>query len=242
MDQYSWSDFPEMPYIFSSSPTPSDCSRCPPQLQHHPYDSISTSFDESQFSDSPTLYVPPCAAISPPLVAGDVLDAFNPPNIYSANISLPSTGQTQPRPQFVFGGIQSPFAFNIDHFLPTAVHQNHPPSQVASLPVLGPPAASTDEASFSPNSQLGDLASWACPTPSEFTSESTLGGACEEGVQVPAVVPRPQPLQRSSTRRSSRKRKTSQSDSDDGSVRAPLNLSQKMLKHLGLQRLCFNAA
>lgn len=244
MDQYSWSDIPEMPYIFScSSPTPSDSSRGTPQIQPNLYDSTSTSFDENRFRSSQTFYAPPCASISPPLITGDVSDAFNSSHIYSANISLPHTGQNQPRPPFVFGDIQSPFAFNIDHFWPTPAYEINPPARVASLSVPYPPAPSTDQASFSPSSQLGEPDYLACLAPSKTASESTPGStACKEGSQVPTVPPRSPPLQQSSARSSSKKRKTSQSDGDDKSVGAPLNSPQQMLKLPGRQRPCFNAA
>jgi hypothetical protein len=233
-----------MPYIFSSSLTPSDCSTCLPQPQHDLYRDgpSSTSFNENQSKeDSPISYAP-CAAISSPLVAGDV-DAFNSSHIFSANVSLPAAGQTQPRPQFVFGGTQSPFAFNVDHLWPTPIHQNPLPAQVASLSVPDPPAVSTNQAPFLPNSQLPDSVSWACPTPSEFTSEWAPGSVpCEEGLQVLDAPPSPQPVRRSSTRRAAKKRKISQSGSDDGSVRALFYLCKQLLKLLGRQRPCFNAA
>jgi hypothetical protein len=215
MDQYSWSDIPDMPYIFPSSLTPNDCSRCPPQFQHDLYDPAPTSFDENQFRDLPSFYAPPCAAISSSPVAGDVLDAFSPLHIYSTNTSLP---RPQTRPQFVFGDIQSPFAFDFSYSWPTPVHQTHPPAQFAPLSVVDFPAVSTDQVSFSPGSELADTISWAYPTPSESTPESTPDSvACKEGLQVPATS-----FQRPSTRRSSKRRKISHSDSEDGSVRAPL--------------------
>ncbi|KAH9981144.1 hypothetical protein BGW80DRAFT_1556243 [Lactifluus volemus] len=213
MDQYSWSDIPDMPYILPSShTTPNDRSRCPPQIQHDLHDSAPTPFDENQFRDLPSFYAPPFASISSSPVAGDVSDAFNPLHIYSTNVSLPPP---QTRPQFVFGGIQSPFAFDFSPSWPTPVH---PPAQFASLSVVDSPAVSTDQASFSPDSELADLVSWAYPTPSESTPSSTPdSAACKEGLQVPATSPRPEPFQRSSTRRSSKKRKISHSDSEDGS-------------------------
>jgi hypothetical protein len=226
MDQYSWSDIPDMPYLFPSSlTTPNDCSRCSPQIQHDLYDPAPISFDENQFRDLPSFYAPPCAAISSSPVAGDVLDAFDPLHIYSTSISLPPP---QTRPQFVFGGIQSPFAFDFSHSWPTPVHQVHPPAQFASLSVTDFPAVSADQASFSPDSELADHVSWAYPTPSESTPSSTPDNtACKEGLLVPATLASPglQSFQRPSPRRSSKKRKISHSDSEDGSVRAPLYFS-----------------
>jgi hypothetical protein len=231
-----------MPYIFSSL-TPSDCSACLPQPQHDLYHPTSTSLNENQSKDSQIFYASPCAAISSPLIGGDAPDAFNPSHIFSANIGLPTEGQTQPRPQFVFGGTQPPFDFNVDYSWPTPAHQNPLPTQVASLSVPDPPAVSTSLASFSPSRQLVDSVSWACPTPSGFTSEWTPGSvACKEGLQVLDAPSSTQPARRSSTRRPSKKRKTNQSGSNDGSVRAPFCLFKQMLKLLGRQRPCFNAA
>ncbi|KAI0006179.1 hypothetical protein BJV74DRAFT_880472 [Russula compacta] len=203
MDQYFWSEIPDLPFIFPLSPTANNRSRGTPQIDSNPYDPTSTTSDENRFEESHGPYAPPCTAISTPPGKGDVSDAQ----------------------QFVFGDAQSPFALDIDSFWPTpAAYGNHMLAPTTSLfirdpplPLAPSPPSPTDRTSFSPRSQLGDPISSAPPTLSG--SVSTRGdSAYQEGPEDTAALPDPQPIQQSSSR-PSKKRKTDQleADSDDGS-------------------------
>ena len=249
MDQYSWSEIPDLPFYFPLSPTASNRSRGTPQIHPNPYDSTSTTSDENRFEESHGPYAPPCTAISTPPGKGDVSDAFNSTQLYSVNAGLPpgSAGQALSRQQIVFGDAQSPFALDIDGFWPTpAAYENHTPAPTTSLFVHDPPLplppsppsppSPTDRTSFSPRSQPDDPISSAPPTLSG--SVSTRGdSACQEGPEVTAALPNPRPIQQSSGR-PSRKRKTDQLevDSDDGPVGTFLFFfSHPMLNFLGNQ-------
>ena len=234
MDQFSWSGFPEMQFVFPPSFTLGDCTPGPPQNHLDPCDTNSTSFDDSQSNDSLDFYPPPCTAISSPQGRGDVWDTLDLSQLYSANPGvLPaSAGQTLPRQQFVFGDGQSSFALNLEDFWPTpSTYENHIPAPITPVsvpdppphPSPPPPLLPTDSLSFSQNSQLDDPISMTRPTPSESVSTRGDGDSAFQGdSQVRAPPAKSRPIQRSSGR-PSKKRKADQADSDDETVRAFLH-------------------
>lgn len=250
-DQCSWSEFPEAPFVFTPSPTSSNCSRGLPQMQLDLYDPNSTSFDENQSNDSLDFYAPLCAGISIPPGRGDYRDAFNPSQLSTVNPSVPHgpIGRTLPRQQFVFGDGQSSFAFNIEDFWPAPpTYENHISMPITHLSMPDPPPRispllpllpSRENSSPSQNSQLDGPISLACPTHSE--SGWTRGDSPFQGSsQVTATPPKLQPTQRSSGR-SSKKRKVDQADSEDESVRPLLYFPHPMLNSPLHKSRCFNA-
>lgn len=235
MDQLSWSELPEMQFVF---PPPSftlgNCSPDPPQNHLDPCDTNSTSFDDSQSNDSLDFYPPQCAAISSPQGRGaDAWDTLDLSQLYSANSGVPpaSAGQTLPRQQFVFGDGQSSFALDLEDFWPTpSANENHISAPITPVSVPDPPHPSppppllpTDNSSFSQNSQLDDPISMTRPTPPQSVSTRGDGNSAFQGdSQVRAPSPKSRPIQRSSGR-PSKKRKVDQADSDDETVRAFLH-------------------
>src|SRR6266849_5997833 len=142
IDQYSWPDVQNFPFIFPSSPAPSNCSTSgTPQTQLDLYDPNSTSFYQNSFKELEDFYPPPCADVSTPPEPGDV---WNELQLYSANPRPPgrSARQVPPGQQLVFGDAQSHFSFDLDDFClsPTAYKIHNPaPIQVAPIPVRHPP-------------------------------------------------------------------------------------------------------
>ena len=237
MDQFSWSEFPEMQFAFPPSLTLGNCSPGLPQDQPDPCDPNSTSFDDSQSNDSLDFYPPPCVAIHPPPGRGDVWDTLDLLQLYSANPGVPpaSAGQTLPRQQFVFGDGQSPLALNLGDFWPTQgndvstpitpVSVPDPHSHPSPIPSLPPPLLPRYSSSFSQNSQPDDPISVTYPTPSESVStwgdrDFPLQG--DSQVTAPPPTRKSRPIQRPSGR-PSKKRKADQADSDDETVRVFLH-------------------
>ncbi|KAI9507359.1 hypothetical protein F5148DRAFT_120171 [Russula earlei] len=235
VDQYSWSEIPDIPFIFPPSPIPSDCSRAPPQMQLAPYGISSTPFDKNRSKGSQDFYAPPCAAIADLPGRGDVWNALIPSQLYSANAGLPpgSQGQTLHDQQFAFGEAPSPFTFSMDNVWPAPLaFENYVsapitppsvpgPSPVPHLPPLPPlpPPPPTDRTSFSPISRLDDPTSLAYPAPPEPIS--TPGDSPRpKHSQVSAAPPKPRSTPRSSRHPIKKKRKSDQPEavSDDGST------------------------
>lgn len=243
-DQCSWSEFPELPFIFPPSPASSNGSRGPPQMQLDPYDLNTSSSGQNQSNVSHGLYAPLCAASSNPPEGGGEWGAFNLSQLFSVNPDVPpgSAGPSLPEQQFIFGDGRSPFVFNTEDLWPMPpAHVNHIPApttylstpdpqappQHTPLPSLPHPLPPRDSSSFSQNSQLDDPISLACPTPPE--SVSTLSDSAIPGDSpVTATPPQPRPIQRQSSR-PSKKRKADQADSDDESVRTFLYFSHLVL-------------
>jgi hypothetical protein len=249
-DQCSWSEFPELPFIFPPSPASSNGSRGPPQMQLDLYDPNISSFSENQSNYSPNLYAPLCAAISAPPGRGDEWGAFNLSQLFSVNPGVPPScepaSSSLPEQQFIFGDGLSPFAFNIEDLWPRATsmppaHENPIPAPTTYLSMPDPqappqhtplsslphPLPPRDSSTFSQNSQIDDPISLACPNPPE--SDSTPSDPAFPGDSpVTATPPQPRPIQRSSSR-PSKKRKADQADSDDESVRAFLYFSHVVL-------------
>lgn len=249
-DQCSWSEFPELPFIFPPPPASSNCTRGPPKMQLDLFDPNTSSFGENQSNGSQNIYAPLCAAISAPPRRGDEWGALNLSQLFSVNPDAPpgceSAGSTLPEQQFFFGDGRPPFAFNIEDLWPQATsmlpaHENPIPTpttylsmpdpqappqhtHLSSLPLPLPPR---DSSSFSQISQVDDPNSLACPTPPE--SVSTLSDSAFPGDSpVAATPPQPRAIHPSSSR-PSKKRKADQADSDDESVRIFSYFS-----HLGL--------
>lgn len=254
-DQCSWSEFPELPFIFPPSPASSNGSRGPPQMQLGLYDPNTSSFGENQSIDSQDLYAPLCAAISAPPGRGDEWGAFNLSQLFSVNPDVPpgceSAGSSLlPEQHFIFGDGRSPFAFNIEDLWPQPeatsmplAHENPIPAPTTYLSMPDPqappqhtplsslphPLPPRDSSSFSQNSQVDNPISLACLTPPE--SVSTLSDPAFPGDSpVTATPPQPRPIQRSSSR-PSKKRKADQADSDDESVRTFLYISHLVLNY-----------
>ena len=235
IDQCSWPNVQNVPCIFPPSPAPSNCSHGSPQIQLDPDDPTSTLFHQNLLRELEDFYAPPCADVSPIPGRGDVWDAFNLSQFYSANAGLPTLSARQTPPggqQLVFGDAQSPFPFDIDNFFltPTA-YKNHNPAPTASfsaaephplrLPPIPPPP--TAQTSFLPNSQPDGYDFPTCPTPSGTVS--TPGDSALQGASpVTAPPPKRQPARRASGR-SSKKRKTNKADNDEKIVCAFLYLS-----------------
>jgi hypothetical protein len=252
IDQCSWSNVQNVPCIFPPSPAPSNCSHGSPQIQLDPDDPTSTLFHQNLFRELEDLYAPPCADVSPIPGRGDVWDAFNLSQLYSANAGLPPLSARQTLPgeqQLVFGDAQSPFPFDMDNFcLTPTVYKNHNPVPTASFSVPDPPPPRfpplppppTAQTSFLPNSQLDGPIFLTYPTPSGTVS--TRDDSARQGDSpVTAPPPKRQPSQRAFGR-SSKKRKTGKADINDKIVRAFLYLSHPDAEFSRAQRLCFNAA
>jgi hypothetical protein len=252
IDQYSWPDMQDIPFLFPSSPAPSNCSSGPPQMQLDLYDPNSTSFYQNSFKNLEDFYyAPSCANASTPPVREDVLNALS--QLYSANPRLPgrSARQTPPRQQFVFGDTQSHFDFDIDKLClsPTA-YKNHDPAPIAPISVRDPPRflphppPPTNQTSFSQNGQLDGRNFLTCPNPLEPVSKSDDPSRQEDSL-VTAPPPKRQPTQRASFH-SSKKRKTGKADDNDEIVRAFLYFSFPPqipnAEFSWAQRFCYHAA
>jgi hypothetical protein len=227
IDQYSWPGVQGIPFI--SSPTPSNCSSGPPQMQLDLFDPSSMSSYQNSFKALEDFYAPPCANVSAPPGRQDVLNALS--QLYSANPRPPgrSARQTPPEQQFVFGDAQSGFAFDIDSlFLSPTAYKNPNPAPNAPISVLDPPQAAppgflphppppTNQTSFPQNSQLDGRNYLTCPIPFEPVSKLD-DPSRQEGTRVTAPPPKRHTTQRASG--SSKKRKTGKADNDDEIVRA----------------------
>ena len=216
MDEYSWSVPPEPPYAFPLSHTPSYKSNGLTQRRPDLHVATSTFLGENLPRDTQNPYTP-CDSVSPPPTTNPASHIFNLSQFYSANASIPPAGKAQiPTPPFSFGNIQSSFAFNVDEFWPTLDLEDHSStSGLSSIPdsVVVP----ADELGLSPNSRLANPVSETCSLPSE-TASSPSSPAYSEKSKV-ATVPRRSRSPRRSSTRPSKKCKTTDDESDDGSVR-----------------------
>src|SRR5712671_135327 len=82
MDQHSWSGIPDLPFVFPTVPTISDCSHGPPQILHGLYGPTSIAFDKSQPEEPQDFYASPCTAVADLPGCEDSWDEFIPSQLY----------------------------------------------------------------------------------------------------------------------------------------------------------------
>lgn len=245
VDQYSWSDAHDFPFMFPSSPAPSTCSSGTPQMQLDLYDPASTPFYQNSFKELGDFYAPSYANVSTPPEREEVLNALM--QLYSANPCPPgrSTRQTHPEQQPVFSGTQSHPPFDMDNLClsPTA-YKDHNSAPIAPIPLRHPPAPPrflphppTNQASFPQNSQLDSRNFLTYPIPLEPVSKPD-DPSRQEDSRVTAPPPERQPTQRTSGS-SSKKRKTGKAVNYDDMVRALLYVSFPTSKLKFLRRKGF---
>jgi hypothetical protein len=235
IDQYSRPDAQDMPYIFPSSPAPSNCSSGPPQTQLDPYDPTFLSFYQNSFKELEDLLASPCANVSTPPEGATWNDLSQ---LYSTNPRLPgrSAKQAPPGQQFAFGDTPVHFPFDMGNFcLSPATNKKYSPVPIAPISLRDPPApppscflphhpSPTNQTPFPQNCQLDDgsnFLTWPIPAAPVLESDDP---SRQEDTRVTAPHPKRQPTQRASGC-SSKKRKAGKADNVDEIVRAVLYFS-----------------
>jgi hypothetical protein len=215
MDDYSWSVPPEPPNIFALSVTPNDNLEGSPQKQPAQHVATPTFHGENLHNDTQNPYIP-CDAVSLPSSRNPTSHVFNLSQSYSANASaVPPTGKALSTPPFSSGDIQSSFAFNADDFWPLLGYETH--SSTSDLSSITDPVVAPGE-EFLPDSYPANPVSETCSLPS--VPASTPGSPICSEKSTGATVPRKsRSFRRSPSTRPSKKSKTAEDESDDGSVR-----------------------
>lgn len=215
MDDYSWSVPPEPPNIFAHSVTPNDNLKGSPQEQPAQHVATPTFLGENLHNDTQNPYIP-CDAISLPSSGNPTSHVFNLPQRYSANASaVPPAGEALPTPPFGSGDIQSSFAFNMDEIWPLLGYETH--SSTSDLSSITDSVVAPGE-EFSPNNYDANPVSETCSLPSVPAS---IPGSpnCSEKSTGATVLRKSRSFRRSPSTRPSKRPKTAENESDDGSVR-----------------------